>query len=367
MNLNCFGGHSRRQRRTRSSSLDLLCGRLDRGRDPDQGQAIFYSQLRYLPDGSSQWVKSLERDADVSGTSLQRNKDMLVNRRRRKSVNSLLELAHLPASGRNVKQASKEDPLWTNNHGPGNHSDVTSQNNREDLKIGVALCDNNPSPYDREGLPFKVGDKIQILAMNPSGMWRGRVNGREGTFKFIHVKLLHNQPRRHSTGHASIERDDCDMKTVLSVSHLEYLAPLLILNGYDSVADVLALTEEDLEYLGMSRDEQLRILEAASLLHPESSTQWTDNHLPDLVQPHQSRAGARREKNSRPSVYSRLSWHPNYSRLLDRGEQPRRRPLSADVGSQLSKKLHGGKRKSQPAFLGFGLPVIKDGVASPRI
>jgi hypothetical protein len=217
--------------------------------------------------------------------------------------------------------------------------------------MGVALCDNNPSPYDREGLPFKVGDRIQILAMNPSGMWRGRVHGREGTFKFIHVKLLHNnqQHRRHSAGTALLlDTNPANMKAVLSAAHLDTLTPLLILNGYDSVEDIIALTEEDLEYLGMTRDEQLRILEAAaSVLHPESS----NHNLPDLVQPLQSRAGARREKTSRPSVYSRLSWHPSYLRLLDAGEQPpRRRPLSADVGSQLFKKqqwLQVGKRRTQ--------------------
>ena len=38
------------------------------------------------------------------------------------------------------------------------------------------------------------GDTIDIIAMNPSGLWRGRCQGRVGHFKFINVELL---PDRH--------------------------------------------------------------------------------------------------------------------------------------------------------------------------
>ena len=38
------------------------------------------------------------------------------------------------------------------------------------------------------------GDTIDIIAMNPSGLWRGRCQGRIGHFKFINVELL---PDRH--------------------------------------------------------------------------------------------------------------------------------------------------------------------------
>jgi hypothetical protein len=337
------------KRRTRSSSLDPLCGRLERARlDPDQGQAIFYTELTGFPDelsGSRGTKKN-------NNCRCERMEESLVNGPRRNSVKAQQEdqrnKTHQQDSGSNSPQI----PPWVTN--PDSCDSDSNLFFSKDVRMGVALCDNNPSPYDREGLPFKVGDRIQILAMNPSGMWRGRVHDREGTFKFIHVKLLHNnhQHRRHSAGTALLlDTKAANMKAVLSAAHLDCLAPLLILNGYDSVEDVIALTEEDLEYLGMSRDEQLRILEAAaSVLPPESSNQ----PIPDLIQPLQSRAGARREKtSSRPSVlYSRLSWHPSYLRLLDGGEQrpPRRRPLSAEVGSQLFKKqqwLQVGKRRTQ--------------------
>ena len=41
---------------------------------------------------------------------------------------------------------------------------------------------------------FQRGDTIDIIAMNPSGLWRGRCQGRIGHFKFINVELL---PDRH--------------------------------------------------------------------------------------------------------------------------------------------------------------------------
>jgi hypothetical protein len=338
------------KRRTRSSSLDPLCGRLDRARlDPDQGKAIFYTELVGFPDelsGSRGTKKRLETNNCV--ISPKRMEKSSVNGPRRSSVKAQQDQRNKTHQNDYRGNSPQNSPEVNN---PDPYDSDSSLFFSKDLRMGVALCDNNPSPYDREGLPFRVGDRIQILAMNPNGMWRGRVHGREGTFKFIHVKLLlHNnhQHRRHSAETAMLDTNPANMKAVLSAARLDCLAPLLILNGYDSVEDIIALTEEDLEYLGMTPDEQLRILEAAgSVLYPESSSQ----PLPDLIQPLQSRAGARREKTSRPSVYSRLSWHPNYLRLLDGGERPaRRRPFSAEVGSQLFNKQHWvqvGKRRTQ--------------------
>ena len=34
------------------------------------------------------------------------------------------------------------------------------------------------------------GDTIDIISMNPSGLWRGKSQGRVGHFKFINVELL---------------------------------------------------------------------------------------------------------------------------------------------------------------------------------
>ena len=128
------------------------------------------------------------------------------------------------------------------------------------VSVGIALCDNNPSPYDREGLPFRAGDRIQILAMNPSGLWRGRVHGREGIFKFIRVKLLDGEPRRKLSvgweeGGNRSAPSYLSLGLVLANAGLAHLAPKLILNGYESVADLLELTREDLGYLDITDEE----------------------------------------------------------------------------------------------------------------
>ena len=56
--------------------------------------------------------------------------------------------------------------------------------------------------YSKSDLPLTYvhifsqrGDTIDIIAMNPSGLWRGRSQGRIGHFKFINVELL---PERHA-------------------------------------------------------------------------------------------------------------------------------------------------------------------------
>ena len=39
-------------------------------------------------------------------------------------------------------------------------------------------------------LYLQRGDTIEIIAMNPSGLWQGKSQGRIGHFKFINVELL---------------------------------------------------------------------------------------------------------------------------------------------------------------------------------
>ncbi len=134
--------------------------------------------------------------------------------------------------------------------------------------MGVALCDNNPSPYDREGLPFRAGDHVEILAMNPNGMWRGRVRGREGTFKFIHVKLLDKscQPKQLASSSRGGAADYLEVSQVLSEAGLSHLAPRFILNGYETVGELRGITCSELDYLGVSEEAHGRICAAAMAL-----------------------------------------------------------------------------------------------------
>ena len=59
-----------------------------------------------------------------------------------------------------------------------------------------ARVDYVPSPYDREALRFSRGDIIDVISMNPSGLWRGALHGRVGTFKFINVEVLPDELAR---------------------------------------------------------------------------------------------------------------------------------------------------------------------------
>jgi hypothetical protein len=43
---------------------------------------------------------------------------------------------------------------------------------------------------------FQRGDLIDVISMNPSGLWRGRCDSRVGHFKFITVELLADRPSR---------------------------------------------------------------------------------------------------------------------------------------------------------------------------
>ena len=47
------------------------------------------------------------------------------------------------------------------------------------LCTAVAIKDCFPSPYDKQALAFKTGDKIVVTSMNQNGIWRGYCNGRE--------------------------------------------------------------------------------------------------------------------------------------------------------------------------------------------
>ena len=47
--------------------------------------------------------------------------------------------------------------------------------------------------FIQDGLPFKQGDCIEIISMDATGLWRGKVGGRTGVFKFIYVRVCTEQ------------------------------------------------------------------------------------------------------------------------------------------------------------------------------
>merc|ERR1719295_286184 len=126
----------------------------------------------------------------------------------------------------------------------------------------IALKDCHPSPYDRQALAFRRGDRIEVMRMGPTGIWRGRCRGREGNFKFIDVRT-EKQPNKKRTMEASPTRRISRSQSVtdlLSSMSLENLTSVFVLNGYDTAEDIEQLCEEDLEYLGITGEETREIL-----------------------------------------------------------------------------------------------------------
>ena len=120
----------------------------------------------------------------------------------------------------------------------------------------IAVKDCYPSPYDREALAFRRGDRIEVVKMGPTGIWRGRCRGREGNFKFIDVRV-EKQSNKQRTLEASPTRRISRSQSVsdlLSSMSLENLTSVFVLNGYDTAEDIEQLNEEDLEYLGITEE-----------------------------------------------------------------------------------------------------------------
>ena len=60
----------------------------------------------------------------------------------------------------------------------------------------TATSDHIPSPYDREGLSFRAGQKIKVLSQWETGDWWGECEGRRGRFKFNFVSVTHTRDTR---------------------------------------------------------------------------------------------------------------------------------------------------------------------------
>merc|ERR550534_2695052 len=126
----------------------------------------------------------------------------------------------------------------------------------------IAVKDCYPSPYDRQALAFRRGDRVEVVKMGPTGIWRGRCRGREGNFKFIDVRVERqsNKGRRAETSPSRRISRSQSVTDLLSSMSLENLTSVFVLNGYDTAEDIEQLCEEDLEYLGITEEETREML-----------------------------------------------------------------------------------------------------------
>jgi hypothetical protein len=281
--------------RCRSRSVDLLCLGLTSGRrglkNADRRMSVFYTDFYGETEPKTSFDPKKEEERSLASKDTSRKG------------------ATVPAP-RTLRQTKDNVRAWVTLCGK---KAWEQQQRREDVVIsekkavgvGVALCDNNPSPYDREGLPFRAGDRVEILAMNPNGMWRGRVRGREGTFKFIHVKLLDKNcpPKQQASSSRGGAADYLEVSQVLREAGLSHLAPRFILNGYETVGELRGITTSELDYLGVSEEAHGKICAAAMALAIRTSSNTASQDKGNMVG---SSLQQMSEKEMRLSSYSKL-------------------------------------------------------------
>lgn len=137
-----------------------------------------------------------------------------------------------------------------------------------------ALVDCTPSPYDRDGLAFKKGELIDIIAKHKTGLWIGMVNGKVGHFKFINVEEVHleskprHRRRKTTPDWLGIDKQPDNLEELLKHLGLQEYMNVLVLNGYDELETFKEIEKEDLDSLGIvNPDHGLKLLRAAEMLH----------------------------------------------------------------------------------------------------
>ncbi|XP_034404013.1 SAM domain-containing protein SAMSN-1a [Cyclopterus lumpus] len=194
------------------------------------------------------------------------------------------EAESVPAAEKNAAKSSNSlESLYS---GQSSSSGVTSESNgsgqrdslrlEEDGSYQGPFCgrarvhtDFVPSPYDTDSLKLKVGDIINIISKPPMGIWTGMLNNKVGNFKFIYVDVLPDKEEEEEV--PKIRQQKLSKrprpKTLLELLerlNLEEYASALLLNGYQTVDDLLHLQEKHLIELNVKDPEDRRKLLAAA-------------------------------------------------------------------------------------------------------
>ncbi|XP_034557381.1 SAM domain-containing protein SAMSN-1a [Notolabrus celidotus] len=196
-----------------------------------------------------------------------------------------------PAEKNSAKTSNSLESLYS---GQSSSSGVTSESNgsgqRDSLRLeedgsyqgqfsGRARVHTDfvPSPYDTDSLKLKVGDIINIISKPPMGIWTGMLNNKVGNFKFIYVDILVDKEEEQEAPKVR-QQKLCRRprpKTLLELLerlNLEEYASALLLNGYQTVEDLLHLKEKHLIELNVKDPEhRLRLLAAAECRYTEGA------------------------------------------------------------------------------------------------
>jgi len=173
-----------------------------------------------------------------------------------------------------------------------------------------ALVDYTPSPYDRDALRFKRGDLLEIISMNPSGLWKGKCATRVGNFKFINVEILPEKPsnvfvndqnsvagggaasarhgarrrRGRTKGRAAIGNErPKTVEELLTRIGLEDHISVFVLNGYEDLESFEGMDEAELDYLGItSQAHRAKLMAAVELLHDAAALYSGEDSDPEI-------------------------------------------------------------------------------------
>ncbi|NXO80518.1 SASH3 protein, partial [Sitta europaea] len=130
--------------------------------------------------------------------------------------------------------------------------------------------DFTPSPYDKDSLKLRKGDIIGIIEKPPVGTWTGLLNNRVGSFKFIYVDVIPEEPvpARRSRGSSRNKRlKPKTLHELLERINLQEHTPTLLLNGYQTLEDFKELRETHLNELHITDPQhRAKLLTAAELL-----------------------------------------------------------------------------------------------------
>ncbi|XP_077164712.1 SAM and SH3 domain-containing protein 3 isoform X2 [Paroedura picta] len=180
---------------------------------------------------------------------------------------------HSPGSPTSLSVGSELfDPKLKRNSSDGKKTEEDSPTLYSGPFCGKARVHTDflPSPYDKDSLKLQKGDVIQIIAKPPVGTWTGLLNNKMGSFKFIYVDVIPDDPApvlRSCSRSRSKRPKPKTLEELLERMNLQEHASTLLLNGYQTLEDFKELQETHLNELNITDPQhRAKLLTAADLL-----------------------------------------------------------------------------------------------------
>nr|XP_056715242.1 SAM and SH3 domain-containing protein 3 [Euleptes europaea] len=179
---------------------------------------------------------------------------------------------HSPSSPRSLSGSELFDPKLMGNSSSRKKTEEDSPTPYSGPFCGKARVHTDfiPSPYDKDSLKLQKGDVIRIIAKPPVGTWTGLLNNKMGSFKFIYVDVIPDDPvpvlRSYSRSRSKRPKPKT-LEELLERMNLQEHASTLLLNGYQTLEDFKELQETDLNELNITDPQhRAKLLTAADLL-----------------------------------------------------------------------------------------------------